>query len=160
MKRALAAIIAAAAFVSAATAAEKIGYGSRVGMSLTIMSADGLDTDRAVIHAVHDRRDAVQFCREYERDKSARCPDKEVKAIPSFTYTANCETGVFVNPNGRYRFVGPLKTPDEDMSRTYQVIDLSTGQDLDGSEASGYPLAMEVFKDLCPSKAPGEIFSQ
>jgi len=149
------------AFANGAGAAEKIGYGSRVGMNLTIISANGLDTEQAEIHAIHDRKDAGIFCREYARDFSSKCVNEEMRSAPkSFVYRANCETGVFLSVGGRYRFVGPAKEDPDNMMIAYQVIDLGTGEDLDGSEASGYPLAMEVFKDLCPSKVPGDIWKQ
>jgi hypothetical protein len=155
-----AAVAIAAMGTSFAASAEKIPYASRVGEDLTIREAAGLDSAEASIFAVHDKADAKIYCRDYLQDRSASCVRKTMATDPkSFQFKANCETGVFTTVGGRYRFVGPAKT-DETSSAAFQVIDLQSGEDLDGSSASGYPVAMTVFRKLCPSRAEGEDFKQ
>lgn len=50
---------------SAVFASGKIGYGSRAGMTVTVVSMSGLDTANAVIRTKHTQEDAESFCREY-----------------------------------------------------------------------------------------------
>ena len=58
--------------------------------------------------------------------------------------TANCTTGVFTNFWGeRHRFAGPSR--DKDSMAKYRLINLRTGEEADGSSASGYPTNMGIF---------------
>jgi hypothetical protein len=45
--------------------------------------------------------------------------------------------------------------PGSDTSHGLRVgMDLATGEILDGSSASGYPVNISIFQALCPSKVP------
>ena len=50
---------------TAAQAASKLYFGSRAGMEVTVVSSDGLDTERAVIRTKYTREDATRFCVQY-----------------------------------------------------------------------------------------------
>jgi hypothetical protein len=66
--------------------------------------------------------------------------------------TANCIERTWVDAYGsRYAFLG--KNRDDDILAEYTVRSLDTGETLNGSSASGYPVALEVFKALCPGIA-------
>lgn len=137
-----------------AFASGKIGYGSRVGMTVTVVSMEGLDTANAVIKTRHTRDDAIVFCRDYEKDNSEKCVDEELSTPLNDVIYGNCRTGVFTDFHGdRYRFEGRRKR-QSDFEWKYAIRDLSTGEIEDGSSASGYPTNMEIFKALCPRTAP------
>jgi hypothetical protein len=132
---------------------EKIFYGSRVGMTVTVVSASGLDTEHAVIAVKHTRNDAVAFCRDYVGKVTARCVRDELKAPLKSTISANCSTGEFTNFYGyRFRFDGPSRA--KDAMAKYRIIDVATGEVADGSSASGYSVNLGIFRALCPKRAP------
>src|ERR1700734_3240840 len=80
----------------AAAASRKNFYGSRAGMTVSVISMQGLNTRQAVIHTQHTREDAVAFCRDYEQNLTDECVNREL-ATPMNDYVAgNCSTGVFV----------------------------------------------------------------
>jgi hypothetical protein len=47
----------------------------------------------------------------------------------------------------------PPKEGDASFAK-YAIKNVATGEFADGSSASGYPVNMELFRALCPSKAP------
>jgi len=137
-----------------ALAAGKIFYGSRAGMTVTVVSMSGLDTANAVIKTKHTREDAISFCREYLQKVTKECIDRELGTRLNDEIRGNCETGVFKDFSGNgWRFAGKVRKPD--MAK-YRLIDLRTGQDADGSGASGYGTAMGIYKALCPRTAPAD----
>ena len=134
-------------------AAGTIGYGSRAGMEVDVVSMSGLDSDHAVIHTHHSRSNAIAFCRDYVQKVTPGCIRDELATRLNDDIIANCKTGEFVDFRGhRYRFSGPSK--DKDAIAKYRITDLETGEDADGSEASGYPTNAGIFGALCPRHAP------
>ncbi len=150
--------IAAAAVLLAAGpgwASGTLGYGSRAGMEVDVVSMTGLDTAHAVIHTRHTRSNAIAFCRDYVQKVTPACISEELSVRLNDEVTANCGTGEFVNFYGdRFRFAGPSK--DKDSMAKYRITDLQTGEDADGSSASGYGTNAEIFKALCPRHAPDD----
>ena len=141
--------------VTTAKAAGKIYYGSRVGMTVSVVSVEGLDSERAIIRTQHSREDAIGFCRDYVREVTEECIKAELEIPMNDVITANCKTGVFTDFFGnRYQFKGKNLEPDP--MAAYTVIDLRTGEIADGSSASGYPTNMGIFQSLCPGTAPFE----
>ena len=136
-------------------ASGKIFYGSRAGMTVTVVSMSGLDTARAVIRTKHTREDAIGFCREYVQKVTPSCIREEMDVRLNDEISANCPRGEFVDFQGnRYRFAGPSR--DKDSMAKYRLISLPSGEEADGSSASGYPTNMSLFKALCPTKAPDD----
>lgn len=132
--------------------AEQLYYGSRVGMTATVISKAGIGTENAIIAVEHTAEDAKGFCVEYILDHSMTCVRKtmvEVKVEP-FVY-ANCKTLVWTDLHAeRYAILG-RRTLDDYVD--YDVRRISDGEVLDGSSASGYATAMEIFNALCPGIA-------
>jgi hypothetical protein len=147
------------------TAAGKIYYGSRVGMTVTVRSMEGLDTSHATIRTEHTREDAEEFCKEYSqlspKDEGwSECIKQELATRINDVVTANCVTGVFTNFFGdRFRFLGPNRRKAEIDGTTpeYLVRDLGSGQLLGNYSATGYSTNLSVFAALCPRKAPTDI---
>lgn len=138
-----------------ALASGKIYYGSRAGMTVTVISMEGLDTAHAAIKTTHTREDAIGFCRDYVQKVTPSCIQEALSVPLNDVITANCKTGVFTDFGGnRYRFEGKPKTSNEDMTAKYVIRDLSNGEVADGSSASGYPTNIGIFKALCPRSAP------
>jgi hypothetical protein len=138
----------------AASASGKIYYGSRAGMTVSVISVQGLNTAKAVIRTQHTRDDAIAFCRDYEQNLTDECVNRELQ-IPMNDYVAaNCSTGIFVDFFGnRYHFEGQRRGPNSDFSK-YAIRDLSTGEIEDGSSASGYSTNLGIFHALCIMRAP------
>ena len=147
--------ILAAFTAGPAWASGKIFYGSRAGMQVTVVSMSGLDSSKAVIKTKHTREDAIAFCREYVGKVTPDCIRDEMAVRLNDEVNANCQRGEFVDFRGsRYRFVGPSK--GKDSLTKYVLMSLPSGGVADGSSASGYPTNMQIFKALCPSRAPLE----
>jgi hypothetical protein len=137
-----------------ALASGTIGYGSRAGMEVDVVSMSGIDTARAIIRTRHTRQNATAFCREYVGKVTADCIRQELAKPLNDEVTANCPRGEFTDFQGaRYRFAGASR--DKDTMAKYVVISLPSGEAADGSMASGYPVNITIFKALCPSRAPG-----
>ena len=145
--------LAALIIVTPAMASGTIYYGSRTGMEVDVVSMSGLDSPHAVIHTRHTRANALAFCRDYVQKVSPACIHDELAVRLNDDITANCITGDFVDFSGHhYRFAGPSK--DKDSMAKYRIVDLDTGEDADGSSASGYPTNAGIYKALCPRHAP------
>jgi hypothetical protein len=137
-----------------ATASGKIFYGSRAGMTVSVISMQGLNTRQAVIHTQHTREDAIAFCREYEQNLTDECVNRELATPMNDYVAANCSTGVFVDFIGnRYRFEGLQRGANSDFAK-YRIRDLSSGEVEDGSSASGYSTNLGIFHALCFMRAP------
>jgi type IV secretory pathway TrbF-like protein len=65
-------------FANAAAASGTISYGSRVGMEVSVISVEGLNTSRAVIRTKHTRENAVAFCRDYVGKVTEQCIRQEL----------------------------------------------------------------------------------
>lgn len=150
------AFISAAAFLlscSPGFAADKIFYGSRIGMEVDIISVSGLGSNHAVIKTRHTRENAKAFCEKYNNDPSEKCVDQVLKDTRlNDEIEANCETGVFTALNGEHlRFAGKNK---KKRNTDPMYLILNDGKPLDGSSASGYPYTISQFKALCPARVP------
>ncbi|MBX3513130.1 MAG: hypothetical protein KF750_06055 [Xanthobacteraceae bacterium] len=142
---------------SSASASGKIFWGSRAGMSVTVIHMSGLSTPNAIIRTKHTHEDAISFCREYVGKITPLCI-REQLAIPlNDAIEANCPAGEFTNFQGsRFSFQGENKDRKEFQPK-YIIKDLANGDILDGSSASGYPVLAQIFKALCPKQAPYDI---
>jgi hypothetical protein len=85
-------------FTNAAAASGTIGYGSRAGMEVSVISVEGLNTSRAVIRTKHTRENAVAFCRDYVGKVTEQCIRQELSVPLNDSITANCVTGEFSRP--------------------------------------------------------------
>ena len=148
-------LIALVTASSLAGASGKIGYGSRAGMEVTVVSMEGLDTARAVIRTKHTREDAIGYCDGYVGNVTEQCIRDALATRLNDVVSANCKAGEFVDFFGnKYRFEGRARQRSGVSEVKYRLRDLKTGQLADGSMASGYPVNMEIFRALCPSTAP------
>ncbi len=128
----------------------KINYGSRLGMQVTVSSIRGIGTSRAVIEVEHTREDATTFCREYVQKVTPKCIKDELAVEIGGEFSGNCQSGEFETlTSDQLIFKGVSKT--EDMA-DYEIAVKDTGELLDGSSASGYPVVLEQFMALCPNR--------
>jgi hypothetical protein len=150
--------IGASLLCTTAMAATKLGYGSRAGMEVTVVSEEGLDTERAVIRTKLTREDATKFCVEYVGEVTPKCINDELSIKLNDRVTGNCKTGEFFDFYGnKYRFEGIKRGPREEFSQAkYALRDLTSNEVADGSSASGYPVNMGIFQALCPKTAPAK----
>ena len=136
-------------------AAGTIGYGSRAGMVVSVISLSGLDTSRAIIRTQHTRENAIAFCRDYVLNVTEECIQEELNTPLNDVITANCLSGEFTDFYGhRYRFLGIQQRTSSFSMAKYALVDVDTGKIADGSSASGYPTNMSIFRALCPMHAP------
>jgi uncharacterized protein len=130
-------------------------YGSRAGMEVTVRSRSGLGTKHAVIVAEHTLANAENFCREYGMTTDPGCVDGELKQKLQMTITADCKSGTFNTFYGaQYVFQGRRK-PSDTAANTDYVLRETDGDfhdELDGTTASGYDVAIDQFKALCPNR--------
>jgi hypothetical protein len=135
----------------------KIPYGSRAGMSATVLSMDGLDTEHAVIRVEHTRQDAEDYCISYVGALTPECIERTLATVSvADRVTADCRTGEFTDLHGdRYRFEGPARGVDrKEIWAKHILRQLPSGVIADGSSASGYRTSMTVLRALCPQTAP------
>jgi hypothetical protein len=145
-------LLLALSVANPAKASGIIGYGSRAGMKVSVVSVEGLDTAHAVIRTKHTRENATAFCREYVLKVTDECIQQELAVPLNDVITANCLSGEFSDFHGnRYRFLGPKSG---NYLAKYAIVNISTGAIADGSSASGYPTNMQIFRALCPTHAP------
>lgn len=147
-----------------AHAAGKLHYGSRVGMSVTVVLMQGLNTSYAIIRTKHTREDAEELCREYERltpkdDRWNACIQSALATRMNDQVVANCKTGVFTNfYGGRRLYLGRNgKGAEVDGTKPPSLLkDLDSGRLLGDYSASGYSTDLQIFGALCPKSAPVE----
>ena len=138
-----------------ANASGTIYYGSRAGMEVSVISVEGLNTSHAVIHTKHTRENAITFCRDYVGEVTEDCIRKELAIPLNDIITANCNTGEFADFHGnRYKFLGPNRARGDLVMAKYAIMDLGTREIANGSMASGYPVNMDIYRALCPARAP------
>lgn len=134
-------------------AAGTVGYGSRVGMVVDVVSMSGLDTPNAIIRTKHSQADATAFCRDYVRKVTSACIKNELAVPLNDSITADCSAGIFTDFQGnKHQFLGP--NPDKDAAAKFKLLDMVSNELADGSEASNYPTDMAIFHALCPRAAP------
>jgi hypothetical protein len=135
----------------------KIPYGSRAGMSATVLSMEGLDTEHAVIRVEHTRQDAEDYSISYVGALTPECVQRTLATVSvADRVTADCRSGEFTDLHGdRYRFEGPARGVDrKEIRAKYTLRHLPSGEIADGSSASGYRTSMMVLRALCPQSAP------
>ncbi|MGY3413503.1 hypothetical protein ACVWZV_009670 [Bradyrhizobium sp. GM5.1] len=136
-------------------AAGKLSYGSRTGMTVTIIEMSGIDTAKAIIKTQHTREDARLFCTDYLGRPGDECIDKVLSEIKiSDSIRGDCNSGQFVNLSGQSMlFAGPNLDYDAvQFSPEYKIFRKGDKTILDGSSASGYGVNLEQYGTLCPSK--------
>ena len=155
-KRCLVVIAAFAATSGSCEASGKIFYGSRAGMTVTVMSVEGLNSAKAVIRTLHTHDDAEEYCKRSGSDNMEDCIAEEIAIPLNDIVAANCQTGVFLDFGGdRFRFEGKLQRKPRDMFGKVRIRNLKTGKIAFGDMASGYSTDMGIFRALCPAAAPG-----
>lgn len=139
------------ALLGPAYKASKIYYGSRAGMHATIVKRRGIDTKAAVIEVEHTRLDAEAFCRDYVQEITESCIAETLTTDTGKTLSGNCETGVFTTLGAdQLIFLG--RSGGSDSFAEYRIMDTTRNEALDGSMASGYDVALDQFRALCPSR--------
>jgi|SRR6266446_10065401 hypothetical protein len=124
-------------------------------MQVSVISVEGLNTSRAIIRTKHTREDATAFCRDYVGEVTEDCIRKELAIPLNDVIAANCNTGEFTDFRGnRYKFLGPNRTRGDFVIAKYAIMDLGTREIANGSMASGYPVNMDIYRALCPARAP------
>lgn len=131
-----------------------INYGTRMGMQVSVLKRSGIDTAHAVIMVNHTIADATAFCREYVGAVTDKCIKQELAVKLKSSLVGNCTSGKFTTLQGEaLRFKGPNKSGATN-GDGYLIVNLASGQPLDGSMASGYPVSLSQFKELCPKRVP------
>ncbi|MCB1410653.1 MAG: hypothetical protein H6899_04360 [Rhodobacter sp.] len=141
----------------AAAAQDTVPYGSRAGMQVSVVARSGIDTADAVVRVVHTRADARSYCAHYVLDPSDRCVEDTMADLAGQLrdrIDGNCETGVFTDLWGtRMQFLGRMAQPTElGADWDLRVIEDTDAGPLDGSMASGYGVALDQFRALCPAR--------
>lgn len=138
--------------------ARKLYYGSRAGMTMTILGASALDTEAATLYAEHTEEDARAFCTLYNLSLEESCvTDTMAENTDLLTKVhANCVSGEFNTFYGqRYRFEGKAQSAAEFQPK-YRIYDIAANSMADGSSASGYDTALQIFSALCPASVAGD----
>lgn len=136
------------------TPKDKVYYGTRAGMQVSVVSRSGIDTAKAIVRVEHGREDAVAFCRDYVQNVTDKCIQDELAIDLKDNFSGDCKTGRFTTITGQTLvFFGKNTVANaETMGNDFIIVDPDTNQPLDGSMASGYPVAADQFKQLCPSR--------
>jgi hypothetical protein len=135
-------------------------YGARAGMEVSILGMGGRDAAHAVIRFKHTRDNAIAFCRDFVRNVTEDCVQENLAAESGFkeAITGNCDSGEFSDfQGGRYRFLGRNPKSGYFSDNKYIIKDLATGEIADGSEISRYSINMNVYRALCPARAPVDL---
>lgn len=129
-----------------------LSYASRAGQEVTIISEKGLDTEKSIIHFVHTRKNAQEFCENYLQDSSKACVNKHAGDVSPLRYvTGNCIKRTWKDMyGGRYIYLGKNKRTARVISNDYIIKRIKTKETLDGSSASGYGIQLGIFQALCP----------
>jgi hypothetical protein len=139
-----------------ATRLGTIGYGSRAGMEVSIVSAAGIDTEHVVVRTKHTRENAISFCRDYVQNVTEKCISQELAVPLKVEITANCKTGDFSDFHGEsFRFLSANHDPRTNDMAELAIMHVATGEIADGSSASGYPVNRDIFRVLCPTRFDG-----
>jgi hypothetical protein len=131
---------------------ETMYYGTRMGMVVTVLSKQGIDSNNAIITTVHTRENAIAFCRDYASSAQEQCIVDELAQELKNQVSANCESGTFTNfRGGVYEFQG-LNENGDAVDPKYVIFNVASGEVADGSFASGYFVNLDIFRALCPSR--------
>jgi hypothetical protein len=149
------ALVVVAAAPATAQQADRVAYGSRAGMTVTIVSREGVDSDHAVVRVVHTGADAGAFCKFYVVAPRPDCVAEtlaEVAARITDRIEGNCRTGVFTGLWGSaVRFGGRLPRTSE-FGADWDFREEGSAEPLDGTTASGYDVALDQFRAICPGR--------
>ncbi|MBY5747344.1 hypothetical protein HFO28_27755 [Rhizobium leguminosarum] len=140
--------------MSTAAQAETLYYGSRAGMEVTVVKKSNIGSTHAKIVTKHTRENAIAFCRDYVQKVTPKCIADELAVELDLEIAAKCKTGKFTTLNGQgYQFKGPNEVYDPtEMNTEYVLVEVDTNEPLNGSSASGYDVALDQFKALCPNR--------
>lgn len=132
----------------------RIYYGTRAGMHLTTISKEGIGTDKAVIMLKHTLQDAKAFCVNYVQDHSMACVQRIMASVKvGDRVSGNCVKKTWVDMYDRsFTFLGRARNLGESVAE-YAIRDNTNGQILNASMASGYPIQLTIFQQLCPGQA-------
>lgn len=145
-------------------AAEDLGklyYGKKAGMTVTVVSKEGIGTANAVIRIKHTENDAKAVCVDYSRDYSARCV-RRVMATTKVAdrVTGNCVERTWTDTHGdRYSFHGSAKQAPEMIEQMHlsesDYLIRRAGDDnfLANYGVTFYAEALDIFQTLCPGIA-------
>lgn len=134
--------------------AETLPWGSRAGMEVTVVRKEGIGTSRAIIYVRHTRKNAWAFCVGSGRDYSESCIRGALREMGGKNLinrvTADCERKVWTTLGGtKYSFHGKA-TSQDDAEELYIIKQAGYSEPLGHGNASGYYVALEAFKMLCP----------
>lgn len=123
-------------------------------MEVTVVGKSNIGSTHAKIRVKHTRENAVAFCRDYVQNVTPDCIAEELKVPLLAEIAANCKTGKFMSLYGQgYHFLGPNPQYDPTGFNTeYLLVEVENTEPLDGSSASGYDVALDQFKALCPNR--------
>lgn len=140
--------------LASSTHAETLYYGSRAGMEVTVVKKSNIGSTHAKITLKHTKANATAFCRDYVQKVTPKCIADEMRVSLLPEISANCKTGKFITANAQgYQFLGsnPQYDPTGDNTE-YLLVEVGTSEPLDGSSASGYDVALDQFKAMCPNR--------
>lgn len=137
-------------FIGSGLAAGLLPYGSREGMSVTIVEMQGIDTVAASIKVEHTRANAKAFCVGYVQTNDEQCVERTLSEVRlNDVIKANCKTGQFTNLSGSsLRFAGVNAGEGHPK---YRILQAGSSEPLDGTMASGYEVNLQQFQALCPA---------
>ncbi|MGE0502068.1 MAG: hypothetical protein AB7I79_15220 [Rhizobiaceae bacterium] len=133
-------------------AEDRLPYGSRAGMEVTVIRRQGIDSTNATIWVEHTRENALAFCTDYRLDPSDACVDEVMASIKVATsLTANCAAGTFTTLRGeRYRYRGTQQKED----LPFRFVDEQTGEE--PALSNDYIILEAAFRALCPARLAGD----
>lgn len=148
----LPALTAASAAVSQEAELEKLEYGTRAGMHVTVTNISGLGTDRARINFSHTREDATAYCAEYVLKVTEQCISETLATPLAGFVSADCYSGVLTDAWGEgYRFKGPRFDQEE----SYELFDEQWQETT--LPPVDYSMHVGLVELLCPPDAIVEI---
>jgi len=132
-----------------------ISLGARPGLQMVIVSKSGLNTANAAVRVKHRRVDAVEYCSDGGTQKAdAACIREAMRTPPDTTLRGNCISGAFSSFGRRLRFDGLTPGGETRERPKYRVVEVATGRPLTTATADSYFTVMDVFRALCPARAP------
>ena len=139
---------------------DKLYYGTRAGMHVSMKSFKGLGTRNAWIKVEHTRADANEFCVNYllKRDNDEACIAEGLRLTFPNDVRADCVDGTFTDLNGkRWSFIGENKNWKKDTALTdfapAYLFEDEKGLKIESRcGACNYDTIKSLFKALCPNR--------
>lgn len=132
-----------------------VAYGSRAGMEVSVLSAQGIDSDAAEVRVAHTPENARAFCTLYVMDPSEACVTATLADVAGWVgdrIAGDCTTGVFTGLwGGEMRFLGRLPQRTE-LGAEWDFREEGSDTPLDGTTASGYGVVLDQFRAICPAR--------